>query len=79
MNKANELPDFPISQALTERRARLRGRLQGVRLAELAATSGISRQTLWRIREGRTTPDPVTLETVEAALNRAPSGTEAPP
>lgn len=62
------MAEQPLNQILTERRARLRGRLAGVNLSRLKDRSGISRTTLWRIREGRTIPDAETVDKIEAAL-----------
>lgn len=79
MTKPNHNAEVPIHQILTERRARLRCRLAGRSLAILADQSGISRQTLWRIREGHTLPDAETVDAIDAALNdEIPRETGAP-
>lgn len=72
------MDDTPINQILTERRSRLRARLAGAPLAEIADRSGITRQTLWRIREGHVKPDADTIDAVELALRRFGDAVEAP-
>jgi len=60
--------EISVNQMLTERRARLQRDLEGMNLSRLAVESGVSRTTLWRLREGIGDAGPETVDAIEQTL-----------
>lgn len=55
----------------------LRSKLQSVNLGDLEGVAGVSRATLFRVRQGRHQPEPETIDAIWAGIRRL-EDTEAP-
>lgn len=65
-----------INQALRRHQARCRETLQRVNILRLSRESGVSRPTLYRIRDGRAQPLPDTIAAIDRAMKPAGKETE---
>lgn len=62
------MPRVPLQIRRNQDLTELRKRLNGVNLSELATASGVSRATIWRIRQGRGDPSNETVDLIWAGL-----------
>lgn len=62
------MPRVPLKTRHNQDLTDLRKRLQGVSLSDLESASGVSRATIWRVRQGRGNPDIETTDAIWAGL-----------